>query len=171
MISWVAFLGHGVLGNQEKRIMKSRHFLAAVLSAATCAVCAGETAYPLYTVTVAAGITNNLDDATVSVISEAGGAAADVAFSALSGSITTGTFRKRGMGALRSSSGMGSFSGEARIEEGVLIIDNVGQLGPCVEKSKTDLGCYVLDCLGFSEEAEQIRAEKGPEPENRSDLS
>ena len=118
--------------------MKSRHLLAAVLSAATCVVFAGETAYPLYTVTVAAGITNNLDDATVSVISEAGGAAADVAFSALSGSITTGTFRKRGMGALRSSSGMGSFSGEARIEEGVLIIDNVGQLGPCVEKSKTD---------------------------------
>ena len=36
-----------------------------------------------------------------------------------------------------------------------------------IEKSKTDLGCYVLDCLGFSEEAEQIRAEKGPEPENR----
>ena len=118
--------------------MRTRHLLAAVLSVVSCAVCARETAYPMYTVTVAEGVTNNLDDATVSVVSEAGGTAEDVAFSTLAGNISSGTFRKRGMGFLKSSSGMGTFSGEARIEEGVLIIDGIGQLGPMVEGSTTD---------------------------------
>ena len=36
-----------------------------------------------------------------------------------------------------------------------------------IENKRTDLGCYVLECLGFADEAEQVRAEKDNEPEER----
>ena len=122
----------------EDRVLVGRIALLFMFAAATCGVYARETAYPLYTVTVAEGVTNNLDEAMVSVVAAEGGTASEVTFSSLSGSITSGTFRKRGRGFLKSSTGMGSFSGEARIEEGVLIIDGVGQLGPMAEGSTTD---------------------------------
>ena len=53
---------------------------------------ASEVVYPLYMVTVAEGTTNLLDEAEVSVLAEAEGTPESVAFSTLSGNITTGTF-------------------------------------------------------------------------------
>ena len=52
---------------------------------------AREIVYPLYTVTVEEGTTNLLDEVTVSVLTEAEGTPSSVAFSTLSGNITTGT--------------------------------------------------------------------------------
>ena len=90
----------------------------------------------VYTVTTGgANATNLLAEATVEIddngtVSTAN--FADVTFAPDS------IFRKRGEGFLKSCSGMGEFTGEVHIEEGALIIDDVGQLGPTVEKSATD---------------------------------
>ena len=88
--------------------------------------------YPLYTVTVAEGTTNLLDDVTVTVLTEAEGTPSSVAFSTLSGNITTGTFRKIGRGFLQGSTGMSEFEGDLLIEEGAYIVTANGQTGKCL---------------------------------------
>ena len=102
----------------------------------------------VYTVTTSgANTTNLLSEATVEIddngtVSSA--SFADVTFAA--GSI----FRKRGEGFLKSCSGMGTFTGEVRIEEGALIIDDVGQLGPTVEGGSTSTDPRVVVSNGAS---------------------
>jgi len=93
---------------------------------------AREVVYPLYTVTVAEGTTNLLDDVTVTVLTEAEGTPSSVAFSTLSGNITTGTFRKIGRGFLQGSTGMSEFEGDLLIEEGAYIVTANGQTGKCL---------------------------------------
>ncbi len=94
---------------------------------------AREIVYPLYTVTVEEGTTNYLYDSTVSVLSEAGGTAQDIAFSTLAeteGALTTGTFQKLGRGFLISSTNMVTWLGEIWIDEGAILLDWRGELGP-----------------------------------------
>ena len=94
---------------------------------------AGEIVYPLYTVTVGEATTNSLDNAMVQVVSEAGGEAETVAFSMLSGNITTGTFKKLGRGFLQGSTGMSEFEGDLLIEEGAYIVTTNRQTGKCIQ--------------------------------------
>ena len=107
---------------------------AFVFGAAADEPAASEVVYPLYTVTVAEGMTNLLDEAEVSVLAEAEGTPESVAFSMLSGNITTGTFRKRGRGFLQGSTGMSQFEGDFLIEEGAYIVTTNRQTGKCIAK-------------------------------------
>ena len=90
----------------------------------------------VYTVTTSgANATNLLAEATVEIddngtVSTAN--FADVTF------VADSIFRKRGEGFLKSCSGMSDFTGEVRIEEGALILDDVGQLGRTVDGATTD---------------------------------
>ena len=88
--------------------------------------------YPLYTVTVEEGTTNLLDEAMVSVLNAADGTPESVAFSMLSGNITTGTFKKLGRGFLQGSTGMSEFEGDLLIEEGAYIVTTNQQTGKCL---------------------------------------
>ncbi len=80
---------------------------------------------PIYTVTVAAG-TNSLDEATVEVTQN--GETTTAAFSSLTLD-QGGTFVKKGMGYLQSSTAMSVFTGEVVVEEGALIVSGDGQTG------------------------------------------
>ena len=80
---------------------------------------------PIYTVTVAAG-TNNLDEATVEVTQN--GETTTAAFSSLTLN-QGGTFVKKGMGWLQSSTAMSVFTGEVVVAEGALILTEDGQAG------------------------------------------
>ena len=94
---------------------------------------AGEVVYPLYMVTVAEGTTNYLYDATVDVVAEDGGATQQVSFVSLTeteGALTTGTFQKLGRGFLVSSTNMVTWLGEIWIDEGAILLDWSGELGP-----------------------------------------
>ena len=80
---------------------------------------------PVYTVTVAAG-TNSLDEATVEVTQN--GETTSAAFSSLTLD-QGGTFVKKGMGWLQSSTAMSVFTGEVVVAEGALILTADGQSG------------------------------------------
>ena len=80
---------------------------------------------PVYTVTVAEG-TNSLDGATVEVTQN--GETTSAAFSSLSLD-KGGTFVKKGLGWLQSSSAMSVFTGEVVVAEGALILTEDGQAG------------------------------------------
>ena len=80
---------------------------------------------PVYTVTVANG-TNNLDEAMVEVTQD--GATTTAAFSSLTLD-QGGTFVKKGMGWLQSSTAMSVFTGEVVVAEGALILTADGQSG------------------------------------------
>ena len=80
---------------------------------------------PVYTVTVAEG-TNSLDGATVEVTQN--GETTSAAFSSLSLD-KGGTFVKKGLGWLQSSSAMAVFTGEVVVAEGALILTEDGQAG------------------------------------------
>ena len=80
---------------------------------------------PVYTVTVAEG-TNSLDAATVEVTQN--GETVSAAFSSLALD-KGGTFVKKGLGWLQSSSAMSVFTGEVVVAEGALILTEDGQAG------------------------------------------
>ena len=80
---------------------------------------------PVYTVTVANG-TNSLDEAMVEVTQD--GATTTAAFSSLTLD-QGGTFVKKGMGWLQSSTAMSVFTGEVVVAEGALILTADGQSG------------------------------------------
>ena len=80
---------------------------------------------PVYTVTVAEG-TNSLDGATVEVTQN--GETTSAAFSSLTLD-KGGTFVKKGLGWLQSSSAMSVFTGEVVVAEGALILTEDGQAG------------------------------------------
>ena len=80
---------------------------------------------PVYTVTVAEG-TNSLDEATVEVTQN--GETTSAAFSSLTLD-KGGTFVKKGLGWLQSSSAMSVFTGEVVVAEGALILTADGQAG------------------------------------------
>ena len=80
---------------------------------------------PVYTVTVTAG-TNSLDEATVEVTQN--GETTTAAFSSLTLN-QGGTFVKKGMGWLQSSTAMSVFTGEVVVAEGALILTEDGQAG------------------------------------------
>ena len=80
---------------------------------------------PVYTVTVAAG-TNSLDEATVEVTQN--GETTTAAFTDLTLD-QGGTFVKKGMGFLQSSTAMSVFTGEVVVAEGALIVSEDGQTG------------------------------------------
>ena len=83
---------------------------------------------PVYTVTVAAG-TNSLDEATVEVTQN--GETTTTAFSSLTLD-QGGTFVKKGMGWLQSSTAMSVFTGEVVVAEGALILTENGQAGAII---------------------------------------
>ena len=80
---------------------------------------------PVYAVTVASG-TNSLDEATVEVTQN--GETTSAAFSSLTLN-QGGTFVKKGMGWLQSSTAMSVFTGEVVVAEGALILTEDGQAG------------------------------------------
>ena len=84
--------------------------------------------YPLYTVTTGEG-TNYLASAMVEVVESEGAETVRKAFSELTPP-TTGTFVKRGPGFLVSCTDMGGFTGEWWIQEGALMVDLPGEMGP-----------------------------------------
>ncbi len=104
---------------------------------AMCVIAAGAYASPVvYTVTTdSAAETNLLSDATIEINDN--GVVSSAAFSEVEFAPKS-VFRKRGEGFLKSCAKMGTFTGEVRIEEGAFIIDDAGQLGPCVDKSDAD---------------------------------
>jgi hypothetical protein len=87
---------------------------------------------PVYTVTVAEG-TNSLDTATVEVMQ--GGETTSAAFSSLTLD-KGGTFVKKGLGWLQSSSAMSVFTGEVVVAEGALILTEDGQAGRILNNEK-----------------------------------
>ena len=91
---------------------------------------AGAYEEPVYTVTVAEG-TNSLDEATVEVTQN--GETVSAAFSSLSLD-KGGTFVKKGLGWLQSSSAMSVFTGEVVVAEGALILTEDGQAGRILNK-------------------------------------
>ena len=99
---------------------------------------------PVYTVTVADG-TNSLDEATVEVTQN--GETTSAAFSSLTLD-QGGTFVKKGLGWLQSSTAMSVFTGEVVVEEGALILTGNGQAGVTNSENsryKTDwTGCARL---------------------------
>ena len=88
--------------------------------------------YPTYVVTTTDEGTNELSSATVEMTPSEGAASTPVAFAALDKSKGNfhGTFVKRGVGFLRSCNAMTNFTGEIVIENGVLMADMPGDLGP-----------------------------------------
>ena len=112
-----------------KRILKKG--LAAIF-AVLCIANAGAYEEPVYTVTVAAG-TNNLDEATVEVTQN--GETTTAAFSSLTLD-QGGTFVKKGMGWLQSSTAMSVFTGEVVVAEGALILTEDGQAGATLNNVK-----------------------------------
>lgn len=131
---------------KDCRTVKTVRKLAMAVACVAYAACADEVpanspevpadSPVIYTVTTSgANTTNLLSEATVEIDDNGTVTQAvfpDVSFAANS------IFRKRGEGFLKSCSGMRSFTGEVRIEEGAFIIDAPGQLGPSVDKSDTD---------------------------------
>ena len=87
---------------------------------------------PVYTVTVAEG-TNSLDEATVEVTQN--GETTSTAFSSLTLN-KGGTFVKKGLGWLQSSSAMSVFTGEVVVAEGALVLTGDGQAGRILDKVK-----------------------------------
>ena len=89
--------------------------------------------FPRYIVTVEEGTTNYLDQAMVDVVAEYGGATQQVSFASLvltEGALTNGTFVKQGRGFLVSSTNMVTWLGEILINEGAILLDWSGELGP-----------------------------------------
>ena len=89
--------------------------------------------FPRYIVTVEEGTTNYLDQAMVDVVAEYGGATQQVSFASLTeteGALTNGTFVKQGRGFLVSSTNMVTWLGEILINEGAILLDWSGELGP-----------------------------------------
>ena len=89
--------------------------------------------FPRYIVTVEEGTTNYLDQAMVDVVAEYGGATQQVSFVSLTeteGALTNGTFVKQGRGFLVSSTNMVTWLGEILINEGAILLDWSGELGP-----------------------------------------
>ena len=99
---------------------------------------------PVYAVTVTEG-TNSLDEAMVEVTQN--GETTSAAFSSLTLN-QGGTFVKKGMGWLQSSTAMSVFTGEVVVEEGALILTENGQAGATNSENsryKTDwTGCARL---------------------------
>ena len=93
---------------------------------ASCAACGYEE--PVYAVTVTAG-TNSLDEAMVEVTQN--GETTSAAFSSLTLD-QGGTFVKKGMGWLQSSTAMSVFTGEVVVAEGALILTEDGQAGATI---------------------------------------
>ena len=89
----------------------------------SCAACGYEE--PVYAVTVTGG-TNSLDEAMVEVTQN--GETTTAAFSSLTLD-QGGTFVKKGMGWLQSSTAMSVFTGEVVVAEGALILTADGQSG------------------------------------------
>ena len=107
--------------------------VAVAFGAAADEPTAREVVYPLYTVTVEEGTTNYLYNSTVDVVAEEGGATQQVSFVSLAeaeGALTTGTFQKLGRGFLVSSTNMVTWLGEIWIDEGAILLDWSGELGP-----------------------------------------
>ena len=118
----------------EKRMFGISLAVAAfAFGAAADEPAAREIVYPLYTVTVEEGTTNYLYNSTVGVVAEEGGATQQVSFVSLTeteGALTTGTFQKLGRGFLVSSTNMVTWLGEIWIDEGAVLVDWSGELGP-----------------------------------------
>ena len=88
-----------------------------IIGATLCAAAAFALDEPIYTVTTSGTGTTELSSATVEVTQN--GTITTAAFSDLT--LTTGTFRKRGTGYLRSADAMSGFKGTILIEEGAFI--------------------------------------------------
>ena len=88
----------------------------------------------VYTVTVDGGTRESpvLLDSVANVTVESGGSSSIKAFSEVYGDFSSGAavFRKRGMGWLKSSVNMATFTGEIRVEEGAFMVDASGMTGP-----------------------------------------
>ena len=113
--------------------MKGKLFKTLVILASVSLLCASAGAYeePVYTVTVTAG-TNSLDEATVEVTQN--GETTTAAFTDLTLD-QGGTFVKKGMGFLQSSTAMSVFTGEVVVAEGALILTEDGQAGKILGKA------------------------------------
>ena len=124
---------------KDCRTVKTVRKLAMAVACVAYAACADEAPAVnpvVYTVTTSrANTTNLLSEATVEI--DDNGTVTQAAFPDVS-LAPNSIFRKRGEGFLKSCSGMGSFTGEVRIEEGALVINAPGQLGPSVKGSGTD---------------------------------
>ena len=139
-VMYVGKLPYDETLQEEGTQMNMQKTLTAAASAVVLTATALE--YPVYTVTTSGDGTNSLSSAQVEVVAEEGATPETVAFSSITPTPTTGTFRKKGTGFLMSADGMASFTGTVLVEEGAWISTKLGHLGRSA--SATDRSSVVV---------------------------